>query len=58
MFESFIVNTSPEIEDANPVPPDTFNVSVASEIVAAVEASSTNVKSVEILAVEALVICP
>ena len=58
MFESFIVTTSPDIEDANPVPPDIFNESLASEIVAAVEASSITVKSVEILAVEALVICP
>ena len=53
-----IVTVSPDIADVVPVPPDIFNVSVASEIVALVEASSTNVKSVEILAVEAEVICP
>ena len=58
MFESFIVNTSPDIEDANPVPPDILNESLASEIVALVEASSITVKSVEILAVEAAVIRP
>jgi len=58
VLSRLIVTVSPDIADVVPVPPDIFNVSVASEIVAAVEASSTNVKSVEILAVEALVICP
>ena len=53
-----IVTVSPDIDDVVPVPPDILSVSVASEIVALVEASSTNVKSVEILAVEAPVICP
>ena len=53
MLSRLIVNVSPDIADVVPVPPDIFSVSVASEIVALVEASSTNVKSVEILAVEA-----
>ena len=58
MLSRLIVNVSPDIADVVPVPPDIFSVSVASEIVALVEASSTNVKSVEILAVEAEVIWP
>ena len=58
MFESFIVNTSPDIDVANPVPPAILNESFASEIVALDEASSITVKSVEILAVEAAVIRP
>ena len=53
-----IVTVSPDIDDVVPVPPDILNESVASEIVALVEASSMTVKSVEILAVEAPVICP
>ena len=58
MFESLIVNTSPDIDVSNPVPPDILNESFASEIVALDEASSITVKSVEILAVEAAVIRP
>ena len=58
MLSRLIVNVSPDIADVVPVPPDILNESVASEIVALVEASSMTVKSVEILAVEAPVICP
>ena len=47
MFESLIVNTSPDIDVANPVPPAILNESVASEIVALDEASSITVESVE-----------
>ena len=58
MLSRLIVNVSTDIADVVPVPPDILNESVASEIVALVEASSMTVKSVEILAVEAPVICP
>ena len=57
MLSRLIVSVSPDIADVVPVPPDILNESVASEIVALDEASSTTVKSVEILAVEAPVIC-
>ena len=48
VLSRLIVIVSPETTDVVPVPPDIFSVSVASEIVALDEASSTNVKSVEI----------
>ena len=53
VLSRLIVSVSPDIDDVVPVPPDILNESVASEIVALDEASSTTVKSVEILAVEA-----
>ena len=58
MLSRLIVNVSPEIADVVPVPPDILKESFANEIVALVEASSITVKSVDILAVEALVILP
>ena len=58
MLSRLIVSVSPDIADVVPVPPDILKKSVASEIVALVEASSMTVKSVEILAVEAAVIRP
>ena len=49
---------SPEILVVVPLPPANLSVSVANEIVALVYESSTIVKSVDTLAVEALVILP
>ena len=53
-----IVNTSPDIAVEIPVPPANLSVSLPNEIVAAVDESSIIVKSVDTLAVEALVILP